>query len=111
MFVVFIVPEVDYDEIYPGREAEVRLLGRSEVFKGKVQAVKGSSAVVEKDNLAAKEPEAKERDARIRVQLLPSALNTDFGNFCQVGRSAQVRISRHNLQLTQWIKGLWFNLF
>jgi len=111
LFVDILVPEVDYDEIYPGREAEVRLLGRSEIFKGKVQAVKGSSAVVEKDNLAAKEPEAEERDARIRVQLLPSALNTDFGNFCQVGRTAQVRISRHNLQLTQWIKGLWFNLF
>ncbi|WP_429809797.1 HlyD family efflux transporter periplasmic adaptor subunit [Ensifer sp. B1-9] len=111
LFVDILVPEVDYDEIYPGREAEVRLLGRSEVFKGKVQAVKGSSAVVEKDNLAAKEPEAEERDARIRVQLLPSALNTDFGNFCQVGRTAQVRISRQNLQLTQWIKGLWFNLF
>ena len=111
LFVDILVPEVDYDEIYPGREAEVRLLGRSEVFKGKVQAVKGSSAVVEKDNLAAKEPEAEERDARIRVQLIPSALNTDFDNFCQVGRTAQVRISRHNLQLTQWIKGLWFNLF
>ncbi|OCP05702.1 MULTISPECIES: HlyD family efflux transporter periplasmic adaptor subunit [unclassified Ensifer] len=111
LFVDILVPEVDYDEIYPGREAEVRLLGRSEIFKGKVQAVKGSSAVLEKDNLAAKEPEADERDARIRIQLVPSALNTDFGNFCQVGRTAQVRISKHNLQLTQWIKGLWFNLF
>lgn len=65
LFVDILVPEVDYDEIYPGREAEVRLLGRSDVFKGKVQAVKGSSAVVEKDNLAAKEPEAEEQDARI----------------------------------------------
>ncbi|HEV7321422.1 MAG TPA: HlyD family efflux transporter periplasmic adaptor subunit [Ensifer sp.] len=111
LFVDILVPEVDYDEIYPGREAEIRLLGRSEVFKGKVQAVKGSSAVVEKDNLAAKEPEADERDAQIRIQLLPSALNSDFGNFCQVGRTAQVRISKHSFQLARWIKGLWFNLF
>ena len=64
-----------------------------------------------KDELRPIASETDERDARIRVQLLPSALNTDFGNFCQVGRAAQVRISKHNLQLTQWIKGLWFNLF
>jgi len=111
LFVDILVPEVDYDEIYPGREAEVRLFGRADVFKGQVQAVKGSSAVVEKDSLAANEPETDERNARIRILLAPSALNSDFANFCQVGRTAQVRISKHNLRLTQWIKGLWFNLF
>ncbi|WP_026621931.1 multidrug resistance efflux pump (plasmid) [Ensifer sp. WSM1721] len=111
LFVDILVPEVDYDEIYPGREAEVRLFGRADVFKGQVQAVKGSSAVVEKDSLAADEPETDERNARIRILLPPSALSSDFANFCQVGRTAQVRISKHNLRLTQWIKGLWFNLF
>ncbi|WP_046117441.1 HlyD family secretion protein [Ensifer aridi] len=111
LFVDILVPEVDYDEIYPGREAEVRLFGRVDVFKGQVQAVKGSSAVVEKDALAANEPETDERNARIRILLAPSALNSDFANFCQVGRTAQVRISKDNLRLTQWIKGLWFNLF
>ncbi|MBP1886677.1 HlyD family secretion protein [Sinorhizobium mexicanum] len=111
LFVDILVPEVDYDEIYPGRAAEVRLFGRGEVFKGQVQALKGSSAVAEKDSLAANEPETDERNARIRILLQPSALNTDFGNFCQVGRSAQVRIAKHNVRLTQWIKGLWFSLF
>lgn len=111
LFVDILVPEVDYDEIYPGREADVRLLGRSEVFKGRVQVVKGASAVVEKDNLAAKEPQTDERDAQIRVQLLPSALNTDFDNLCQVGRTAQVRITRHSLKPMQWVRHLWFNLF
>ncbi|MCA1444028.1 HlyD family efflux transporter periplasmic adaptor subunit [Ensifer sp. IC4062] len=111
LFVDILVPEVDYDEIYPGREAEIRLFGRGEVFKGQVQALKGSSAVVEKDSLAANEPETGERNARIRILLEPSALNTDFANFCQVGRTVQVRIAKHNLRLTQWIKGLWFSLF
>ncbi len=69
LFVDILVPEVDYDEIYPGREAEVRLFGRGDVFRGRVQAVKGSSAVVEKDSLAANEPETEERNARIRVTL------------------------------------------
>ncbi|ASY59698.1 MULTISPECIES: HlyD family secretion protein [Sinorhizobium] len=111
LFVDILVPEVDYDEIYPGREAEVRLFGRGDVFKGKVQAVKGSSAVVEKDSLAANEPETEERSARIRVALTPSALNTDFANFCQVGRTAQVRFSKRNIRLTRWFESLWFNLF
>ncbi|APG94911.1 MULTISPECIES: HlyD family secretion protein [Sinorhizobium] len=111
LFVDILVPEVDYDEIYPGREAEVRLFGRGDVFKGKVQAVKGSSAVVEKDSLAANEPETEERSARIRVALAPSALNADFANFCQVGRTAQVRFSKRNIRLTRWFESLWFNLF
>ncbi|PDT83290.1 efflux RND transporter periplasmic adaptor subunit [Sinorhizobium sp. BJ1] len=111
LFVDILVPEVDYDEIYPGREAEVRLFGRGDVFKGRVQAVKGSSAVVEKDSLAANEPETDERSARIRVALTPSVLNTDFANFCQVGRTAQVRFSKRNFRLTRWFESLWFNLF
>lgn len=111
LFVDILVPEVDYDEIYPGREAEVRLFGRAEVFKGQVQSVKGSSAVVEKDLLAANEPETDERNARIRIRLAPSALNTDFANFCQVGRTAQVRISKRAVRLSQWIESLWFSLF
>ncbi|MCA1408538.1 efflux RND transporter periplasmic adaptor subunit [Ensifer sp. IC3342] len=112
LFVDILVPEIDYDEIYPGREAEVRLFGRSEVFNGAVQSAKGSSAVAEKDVLAADEPEADdERNARIRILLAPSALNTDFANFCQVGRTVQVRIPRHTVQLKQWIESLWFSLF
>jgi multidrug resistance efflux pump len=111
LFVDILVPEVDYDEIYPGREAEVRLFGRSEVFRGRVQAVKGSSAVVEKDSLAANEPETKERNARIRILLATSGINTDFASFCQVGRSAQVRISKQRMRLGQWIESLWFRLF
>ncbi|MCZ4094235.1 HlyD family secretion protein [Sinorhizobium psoraleae] len=111
LFVDILVSEVDYDEIYPGRDAEVRLFGRGQVFKGQVQALKGSSAVAEKDSLAANEPETDERNARIRILLAPSALNTDFANFCQVGRTVQVRISKHNFRITQWIKSLWFSLF
>ncbi|MCK3779726.1 HlyD family secretion protein [Ensifer sesbaniae] len=111
LFVDILVPEVDYDEIYAGREAEIRLFGRADVFKGKVQSVKGSSAVVEKDSLAAKEPETEDRNARIRILLAPSALNSDFANFCQVGRSVQVRIPKRAIRLSQWIESLWFSLF
>lgn len=51
LFVDILVPEVDYDEIYPGLAAQVRLFGRSDVFKGTVTSVRGSSAAVESDPL------------------------------------------------------------
>ncbi|WEX74987.1 HlyD family secretion protein [Sinorhizobium numidicum] len=111
LFVDILVPEVNFDEIFPGRDAEVRLFGGSDVFKGIVRSVRGSLATSEKDGLAANEPEADDRNARIRVSLAPSALNTDFANFCQTGRTVQVRFSKGGPRLTQWIESLWFNLF
>ena len=36
LFVDILVSEVDYDEIYPGRDAQIRLLGRSDALDGKV---------------------------------------------------------------------------
>jgi multidrug resistance efflux pump len=110
LFVDILVPEIDYDEIFPGREAQIRLLGRGDVLKGTVLSVRGSAAVVEEDALAANLPATKERNARIRVGLSPSALNTDSANFCQVGRSVQVRFAKRNIQWTRWLESLWFSI-
>ncbi|MDK4717696.1 hemolysin D, partial [Rhizobium sp. CNPSo 4039] len=106
-----LVPEVDYDEIYPGLAAQVRLLGRSDVFKGSVVSVKGSSAATETDSFAASLPVTSQRNARIRVRLEPSFMNSDFKNFCQVGRSVQVRFPRHGFGFSNWIRNLWFSIF
>lgn len=111
LFVDILVPEVDYDAVYPDLTAEVRLLGRPDVFKGKIISVRGSSAVVETDSFAANQPASTQRNARIRVRLEPSFLNDDFANFCQVGRTVQVRFSKHSIGLTNWVKGLWFSIF
>lgn len=111
LFVDILVPEVDYDEIYPGLAAQVRLFGRSDVFKGVVTSVKGSSAGVESDSFAAGLPETSQRNARIRVRLEPSFMNGDFANFCQVGRTVQVRFPKHSIGLSNWVKNLWFSIF
>ncbi len=111
LFVDILVPEVDYDEIYPGLAAQVRLLGRSDVFQGEVISVRGSSAIVETDSFAANQPASTQRNARIRVRLEPSFLNGDFANFCQVGRTVQVRFSKQSIGLSNWIKSLWFSIF
>ncbi|HWM49111.1 MAG TPA: HlyD family efflux transporter periplasmic adaptor subunit [Xanthobacteraceae bacterium] len=110
LFVDILVSEIDYDEIYPGREAQVRLIGRSETLPGTVASVRGSAAVVEEVVLAAKPPASRGRDARIRVNLPESALNTDYANFCQVGRSVQVRFRTRSLPAARWLRSLWFSI-
>ncbi|MDC9837344.1 MULTISPECIES: HlyD family secretion protein [Rhizobium] len=110
LFVDILVPEVSYDEIYPGLVAQVRLFGRSDVFKGTVISVRGSSASVETDSFAASLPPSTQRNARIRVRLDPSVMNDDFANFCQVGRTVQVRFSKHGIDVSNWVKSLWFSI-
>ena len=110
LFVDILVPEINYDEIFPGREAQIRLLGRGDFLKGTVLSVRGSAAVVEEVTLAAILPTTKNRNARIRVGLAPSALNTDSANFCQVGRSVQVRFAKRSMNWTRWLESLWFSI-
>jgi multidrug resistance efflux pump len=109
LFVDILVSESAFDEIYPGREAEIRLVGRSDALKGKVVSVRGS-AVVEEAALAAKPPQIRGKDARIRVSIPESDLNTDHANFCQVGRSVQVRFKSRSFPLKRWFHALWFSI-
>ncbi|UTD25523.1 HlyD family secretion protein [Bradyrhizobium sp. WD16] len=110
LFVDILVAEVDYDQIYPGREAQIRLFGRSDVLEGKVLSVRGSAAVVDDVVLAAKPPQSRGKDARIRVGLPQSALNSDYPNFCQVGRSVQVRFKTRSLPIVRWLRSIWFSI-
>ncbi|ULR47521.1 HlyD family efflux transporter periplasmic adaptor subunit [Rhizobium sp. K102] len=110
LFVDILVPEVNYDEIYPGLVAQVRLFGRSDIFQGTVISVRGSSASVETDSFAASLPPSTQRNARIRVRLDPSFMDDDFANFCQVGRTVQVRFSKRGINLSNWVKSLWFSI-
>lgn len=110
LFVDILVHEVDYDELLPGREAEVRLLGRDSAIPGQVSFVRGSRADFEDKILAAGLPRMEGKYAKIRVNLSPSDLNTDYQNFCQVGRSVQVRFSARRIPLLRWLRSLWFSI-
>jgi len=112
LFVDILVNEIDYDDIHPGATAEVRLLGSSQIILGTVLSVRGSSAAVEETVLAAVPPESRGKSARIRVALEQNAMQRDFPNFCQVGRSVQVRIARatKRFRLPNAVKGLWFSI-
>jgi hypothetical protein len=60
--------------------------------------------------LAAKPPQARGKDARIRVSILDTNLQSDYANFCQVGRSVQVRFKSRNFPLKHWFYALWFSI-
>jgi multidrug resistance efflux pump len=110
LFVDILVPEVNYDEIHPGRPAEIRLLGNDKVFPGWVQSVRGSAAEVEDIVLAAAPPRGKSKEARIRVNMNISEFNKDYANFCQVGRSVQVRFPTRSFPIKRWLQSLWFSI-
>lgn len=110
LFVDIIVHEVNYDDIYPGRESQVRLYGRDEAISGRVAFVRGSRADFEDKILAASLPRTEGKYAKIRVDLLPSEMNTDYQNFCQVGRSAQVRFRTRGVWFLHWLRRLWFSI-
>jgi multidrug resistance efflux pump len=116
LFVDILVDEVDYDRIKPGDHADVRLLGTSNVIRGRVLSVRGSAAAVEEVVLAAVPPKSQGKNARIRVMLDPSDMQTDYANFCQVGRTVQVRFARTSSleavaePVVNWVKSLWFSI-
>ena len=116
LFVDILVDEVDYDRIKPGDHADVRLLGTSNVIHGRVLSVRGSAAAVEEVVLAAVPPKSQGKNARIRVVLDPSDMQTDYANFCQVGRTVQVRFARTSSleavaePVVNWVKSLWFSI-
>ncbi|WP_353646661.1 HlyD family efflux transporter periplasmic adaptor subunit [Mesorhizobium sp. WSM2239] len=110
LFVDILVPEVDFDQIYPRRVAEVRIFGTDRVISGQVLSVRGNSANVEEPTLAATPPSGTGRNARIRVALAKSNVNADYANFCHVGRSVQVRFRMRSFRIGNWLERLWFSI-
>ncbi|WP_244424630.1 HlyD family efflux transporter periplasmic adaptor subunit [Methylobacterium nodulans] len=112
LFVDVTVDEADYDDIHPGSAAEVRLLGSALVIRGTVVSVLGSHSAAEEVVLAALLPERTGKHAHLRIALEPNRMQTDFANFCRVGRTVQVRIARpgNGLPVVSWVKSLWFSI-
>lgn len=111
LFVDIVVDEISYDDIYPGLDADVRLYGRANAIPAKVMFVRGSRATTEDKTLAAQLPHGTEKYAWVRLRLAPSELNTDYRNFCQIGRSVIVRFAKRTYPIKRWLWGLWFSIF
>jgi hypothetical protein len=94
-FVEAIVPERRYDDVQLGAEVDVKLLGSSRTIAGTIHAVRGQSAVINRESLAAWLAPRRTREAMtVSVAIDPGALQQAAKGVCQIGRSAKVYFAR-----------------
>jgi multidrug resistance efflux pump len=90
-FVEATVPERRYDDVQLGETVDVKLLGSSRTIAGTIHAVRGQSAVVNRESLAAWLMPRRTREAMtVSVAIDPEALQQVAKGVCQIGRSAKV---------------------
>jgi multidrug resistance efflux pump len=90
-FVEAIVPERRYDNVRLGETVDVKLLGNRRTIPGTIHAVRGQSAVVNRESLAASLTPRRIREAMtVSVAIDPDGLQQVSKGVCQIGRSAKV---------------------
>jgi multidrug resistance efflux pump len=90
-FVEATVPESRYDSVQIGEMVQVKLLGNGRKIAGTIQAVRGQSAVVNRESLAASlSPRRATEAMTVSVAIDPDALQQASKGVCQIGRSAKV---------------------
>lgn len=97
-FIEFTLPETYFADIARGDVAHVQLKGSEARFLAPVSAVLGAGASFGLRDLAASVPEAERDHLRVLVSLKGAAIDRARGAFCQVGRTAEVRLDRRSLQ-------------
>jgi multidrug resistance efflux pump len=90
-FVEATVPESRYDAVQLGEPVQVKLLGNSRKIPGTIHAVRGQSAVVNRESLAASlRPRRTTEAMTVSVAIDPDALYQVSKGVCQIGRTAKV---------------------
>jgi len=90
-FVEATVPESRYDAVQIGERVQVKLLGNGRKMAGTIHAVRGQSAVVNRESLAASLIPRRATEAMtVSVAIAPDALQQTSKGVCQIGRSAKV---------------------
>ena len=96
-FVEVTLAERHFTSIRPGGSAWVRLKGGSEAVLARITAVLGAGAKFDHPRLAAAVTEAKPDQLRVLVSLAETGLDGEPGAFCNVGRTAEVRFERRDI--------------
>ena len=96
-FVEVTLAERHFGDIAPGDVAWVRLKGGGEAVSARVTAVLGAGAKFDHPRLAASVNEAKTNQLRVLVSLRGAGIDGEPGDFCHVGRTAEVRFERRDL--------------
>ena len=109
-FVAVELPERDFEEIKIGDTATVRLVGSDEWRQGQVRQIRGSAARADDRLFAAKIPSPGPATVTVEVSLPADAIQADGGNFCGIGRLAEVRFRRSWFGLANLVTAGWHRL-
>lgn len=95
-FLEVAISERHFESIAPGARATVQLRGGAETFEARVTAVRGAGARFDDPDLAAAPPQTPAGQLRVLLALEPADLSLPEtrANFCDVGRTAEVRFDR-----------------
>src|ERR1700722_16516905 len=95
-FVDVELPERDFEKTRVGAPAFIRLMGSSEWRQGQVLQIRGSAASADDRLMAARvqRPDQNPNSITVEVDLPPEDSQTSRGNFCDIGRLAEVRFQR-----------------
>lgn len=89
-FIEATLPESLYDEVGIGDPVKLKLLGNSREIGGIVRAVRGQSAVVDRNWLAARLVPQRSESMTVTVEIDRNGLEEASRGVCQVGRTAKV---------------------
>jgi multidrug resistance efflux pump len=90
-FVEARMPERRYDDVQIGETVDVKLFGNHQKIPGTIQAVRGQSAVVNRESLAASLTQHRTQEAMtVSVAIDADGLQQVAKGVCQIGRSAKV---------------------
>jgi multidrug resistance efflux pump len=104
-FIEVPISEGAFDDITLGAIAEVWLKGASEPTQARVAAIRGAGSLPERGYLAAAPLEVAQGMLSVILDLPPAnvAVGDTARRFCDVGRSAQVKLAREVPELVAWI--------
>src|SRR5207302_1400784 len=105
-FVAVELPEREFEQIKSGNPAAVRLIGSDEWHQGMVRQIRGSAARTDDRLLAAQVPAPNPGNITVEVGLPSRSEPAQQNSFCDVGRLAEVRFTRHLGIIDDWSRSL-----
>jgi multidrug resistance efflux pump len=107
-FVAVELPERVFEQVKAGDRASVRLVGSDTWIYGHVRQERGSAARVDDRLLAAQVPKPSSGSITVDVELPAEAWSEDRnGNFCDIGRLAEVRFPRQGISMPSFVRQLF----
>jgi multidrug resistance efflux pump len=107
-FIAVELPERVFEKIKAGDRASIRLVGGDSWVEGFVRQERGSAARVDDRLLAATVAKPTSGSISVDVEIPAEAwLEDRNGNFCDIGRLAEVRFPRHGISFASIVRYLF----